>query len=152
MQVASPETAAPAGPRADVDIAEDIAGVIRSYPPLRASRPFVNYAVSNGQVTLSGNVRSPQARRYLLDHVPHIPGVASVNADNLRDDEMLLVAIGERIPNGVYANALYGAIILTGMLPQNITPQSLVEAVKAVPGVRFVSGKFDNVPTSATGA
>ncbi len=147
MQVASPETTAPAGPRADMDIAEDIAGVIRSYPPLRASRPFITYSVNNGQVTLSGNVRSPQARYYLLERVPHISGVASVNADNLPDDEMLLVAIGERLPNGVYANALYGAIALTGTLPQNTTAQSLLEAVRAVPGVRYVSAKFDNVST-----
>src|SRR5579864_2062460 len=140
------ETTAPAEPRAEVDIAEDIASVIRSYPPLRASRPFVKYTVSNGQVTFSGNVRSPQARHYLLEHMPHITGVTSVNADNLRDDDMLLVAIGERLPNGVYATELYGAIALTGMLPRNMSAQALVETVKAVPGVRHVTANFDNAP------
>ena len=144
MQAAFPETAIPAGPRPDMDIVEDISGVIRSYPPLQASRPFVTYAATDGQVTLNGNVRSPQARRYFLDHVPRISGVAGVNADNLRDDEMLLVAIGQRLPNGVYATARYGAIALTGMLPANTSAQSLIDAVKAVPGVRLVTAKFDN--------
>jgi len=146
MQSTLSGTAAPAGPRADVDIAEDIAGVIRSYPPLRASRPFVNYSVSNGQVMLGGNVRSPQARHYLIDHAPRLPGVTTVNADNLRDDEMLLVAIGERLPNGIYATALDGAVALTGTLPRNLSAQALVDLVKALPGVRYVTAKFDNAP------
>jgi osmotically-inducible protein OsmY len=145
------ETTAPAALRADVDIAEDIGSVIRSYPPLRASRPFVRYTVSNGKVTFSGNVRSPQARRYLLDHVPHILGVTSVNADNLRDDDMLLVAIGERLPDGVYATELDGAIALTGMLPRDMSAQALVETVKALPGVRYVTATFDNAPLNTPG-
>ncbi len=144
MQAVYSEISAPAGPRPDVDFAEDISTLIRSYSPLQASRPFVTYSVSNGQVTFNGNVRSPQARRYLLQHVPAILGVTGVNADNLRDDEMLLTAIGQRLPNGVYATAQYGAIALTGTLPANTSAQALVEAVKAVPGVRLVTAKFDS--------
>jgi hypothetical protein len=151
MQPIYSETTTRAGPRPDDDIAEDIRSIIRSYPPLMASRPFVNYAVNNGQVAFSGNVRSPQARHYLLDHTPDIQGVVSVNADSLRDDDMLLVAIGERLPNGVYAAAQYGAIALTGMLPRDISAQSLVDAIKAMPSVRYVTAQFDNAPLNATG-
>lgn len=146
MQSTFPETAAPATPRPDVDIAEDITGVIRAYPPLQASRPFMNYTVLNRQVTFNGNVRSGQARRYLLDRITHIAGVTSVNADNLRDDDMLLIASGERLPDGVYATILYGAVALTGMLPRDKSAQTLVDAIKAVPGVRHVSANFDNAP------
>ena len=62
VQTTFPEAAAPAAPRADSDITEDITGVIRAYPPLQASRPFMSYNVHNGTVSFNGNVRSGQAR------------------------------------------------------------------------------------------
>ena len=149
MQPSFSEADIPAAPRADVDIAEDIAGVIRAYPPLQASRPFTSVTVDNGQVAVSGNVRSALARRYLLDRIPRLAGVTGVNAEKLHDDDMLLIAIGELIPDGIYAAALYGAIALTGMLPRDKSAQALVDAVKAVPGVRHVTANFDNAPLNA---
>ncbi len=136
--------------RPDVDIEEDIDQLIRSYSPLKASRPYFTYKAADGVVVLTGNVRSPQARRVLLDNIPHINGVKSIQSDALHDDETIRLAVGPILPNGVYANVHFGAVALTGSLPNGATADGLIRAAGAVAGVRRVGAEFGE--TSRSGA
>lgn len=141
--------------RPDVDIEEDVAQLIRSYSPLKASRGYFSYKANAGHVTLEGNVRSPQARRVLVDNVPHISGVTGLNADHLIDDEAIRIAVGALLPAGVYANVHFGAVALTGRLPAGENADSIIGKVNTVAGVRRVGAEFgtqaDSDPTETRG-
>ncbi len=129
-------------PRPDVDIEEAIAQSVRTYGPLKASRGFFSYHVNHGAITLTGNVRSPQARRMLLNTLPSIAGVTTLNAAQLFDDEAIRMAVGKLIPDGVFANVMVGAVALTGTLPAGASLDELRRAVTAVAGVRRVDAQL----------
>src|SRR5215470_1714873 len=103
--------------RPDVDIEEEVDLLIRSFAPLKASRGYFTVKSVKGKVKIAGNVRSPQARRVLLDNVPHIRGVVSCDGTELYDDEMIRFAVGQLLPPGVVSSVHYGAVALTGDLP-----------------------------------
>jgi len=130
-------------PRADVDIAEEVQQLFRSYPVLHMSRAYMHVNVTNGIVTISGNVRAVTAKRILRDRVPLINGVKLMNLSELYDDEALEIAIAEKMPNGLYANSQYGMVALTGSLPLHVDPQALLKEIAAIPGVRKVAAHFD---------
>lgn len=128
--------------RPDLDIEEDIRGVIAHYPPLQADRHHLAITVQNGDVLVEGHVRSLVTRRYLLDHLGALPGVRAIESSRLFCDEMIRMEAGQRIPTGVIANSVYGALILTGVLPEGVTAESLVASVAQIPGVVQVVTKF----------
>lgn len=128
--------------RPDIDIEEEIGQLIRSYAPLKSSRGYFHYQCLDGHVRLTGNVRSPQARRVLVDNVPRLRGVVSVDSSQLYDDEMIRFAVGQLIPPRVFASVQYGAVSLTGRPPEGASPDAITEAVGKVPGVRRVGAEF----------
>jgi osmotically-inducible protein OsmY len=130
--------------RPDADIVADIEHSITQYPPMMHDRHHVSYTAENGQVTLSGHTRTSITRRYLVETVKSLPGVVAVNADHLYGDEVTRLDVGQLMPHGVYSNVDYGVAILTGQLPEGITAEALVQAVRAVPGVRAVRSSFMN--------
>ncbi|MFQ3535036.1 MAG: hypothetical protein SNJ58_04090 [Aggregatilineales bacterium] len=130
--------------RPDEDIEESVADLIRSYSPLRTSRPFFTFASLQGQVKFMGNVRTPQERHLLAERVPHIAGVKGVDVSELYDDEQVRFAVGKVLPYGVYATVHYGAVALTGKLPEEISVESLLEQVRAVPGVRLARAQLSS--------
>ncbi len=128
--------------RPDEDIEEDITDLIRRYPPLRASRPFFTFAALRGVVKFMGNVRTPQERHVLAERLPHIAGVQGVDLNELYDDEQVRFAVGKLLPYGVYATVHYGAVALTGRLPEGLSAEPLIEQVRAVAGVRRVAAEL----------
>lgn len=139
-------------PRPDEDIEESIADLIRSYPPLRTSRPFFTFASRQGAVKFMGNVRTPQERYLLAQRVPHIAGVRSVDVSELYDDEQVRFAVGKVVPYGVYATVHYGAVVLTGRLPESMSAESLLDQVRAVAGVRLARAQLSSPqPQAAVG-
>ena len=128
--------------RPDEDIEEEIELLIRSFAPLKASRNYFRFKSTNGHVTVEGNIRSPQARRVLLDNLPHIRGVIGVDSTKLYDDEMVRVAVGQLLPPGVLATVHYGAVALTGDLPDGASADAIIEAVRQLSGVRRVGAEF----------
>ncbi len=136
--------------RPDEDIEEEIELLIRSFSPLKTSRGYFNYKSVDGHVSVEGNVRSPQARRVLIDNIPHIRGVVSCDSTKLVDDEMVRIAVGELLPPGVLASVHYGAVALTGNLPEGASADTITEAVSKVQGVRRVGAEFD-ASTAADG-
>jgi osmotically-inducible protein OsmY len=138
--------------RPDEDIEESIADLIRSYPPLRTSRPFFTFASLQGAVKFMGNVRTPQERFLLAERVPHIAGVRSVDVGELYDDEQVRFAVGKVLPYGVYATVHYGAVALTGRLPEGASAESLLDRVRAVAGVRLARAELSSPhPQAAVG-
>ena len=133
----------PTGHRPDEDIEEEIELLTRSFSPLKTSRGYFAYRSVDGHITVTGNVRSPQARRVLIDNIPHIRGVVSCDSTKLIDDEMVRIAVGELLPPGVLASVHYGAVGLTGDLPDGASADTIMEAVSKVPGVRRVGAEFD---------
>ncbi|NJL95823.1 MAG: BON domain-containing protein [Anaerolineae bacterium] len=122
--------------RPDVDIAADIRRLERSFDPLKQARGHVSTLVQDGHVVLSGHVRSTLARRVLVDNVPDIPGVLSMDASALFDDETLRLKLGHVLPRGVFVRVNYGTVVLTGHLPDSVVLGDLIAKVGAVPGVR----------------
>ncbi len=126
--------------RPDEDIAEDIAALIRSYPPLKQARHWFTFDVKDGVVTLRGNVKSSIACRVLLDNVPDIPGVERVIADELYVDSDLSRRIAREadLPTGVLVSVDFGRVILSGVLPARRKAEPLIKKVAKFKGVREV--------------
>ncbi len=131
-----------ATPRPDMDIHEAIEDIIVHYPPMVNDRHHVKINIENGAAKIVGYVKSPITRHYLLETLPTVPGVTSVDDSQLYDDETIRLEVGALIPFGVFANFEYGIVILTGKLPQGTNADSVIQKIKAVPGVRVVTSKF----------
>jgi osmotically-inducible protein OsmY len=133
--------------RPDVDIEEEIGQLVRSFAPLKASYGYFAYKSSGGVVKVTGNVRTPQARRVLLDNIPRITGVVSCDNSELYDDDQIRFAVGQLLPPGIFASVHYGAVALTGRLPDGASADTIAEAIRRVSGVRRVGAEFGAVVT-----
>jgi osmotically-inducible protein OsmY len=92
--------------------------------------------------TLSGHVKSPISRRYLLDRAAQVSGVRAVDGEGLFTEETIRLEAGRHIPSGVIANAYYGTVILTGKLPDGTSAAEIVNQLAQIPGVERVITKF----------
>lgn len=128
--------------RPDEDIEEEIGTLIRTYPPLKASRPYFTFQSKHGHVKITGNVLSPQARQVLCDNVARIAGVTECDCSDLYDDEMVRFAVGQIVPPGVVVTVRYGTVALTGQLPEGALPDVIKDAASKIPGVRRVGAEF----------
>jgi osmotically-inducible protein OsmY len=128
--------------RPDVDIEEEIEMLTRSFAPLKASRGYFRAKSVNGNVIITGNVRTPQARRVLLDNIPHIRGVIGCDGSALYDDEMIRFAVGQILAPGLSASVHYGSVVIMGSLPDGTSIETIAQAVMAIPGVRRVATDF----------
>jgi len=128
--------------RPDIDIVEDIALIIRNYPPLHVSHEFIQIEIHGGHVTLRGNVRSLPGVRYLQNEIPRITGVTGLNLDHLYDDEAVRLNAAEKLPEGLYVNVQYGVVALYGAPAAALDQQALFTTIKAIPGVRHVLAQF----------
>jgi osmotically-inducible protein OsmY len=128
--------------RPDIDIQDDIYNLVAHYPPLQADRHHFTVEVRDGNVTLSGHVKSPITERYFADRVKEVRGVRSVNDDGLYNEEEIRLEVGRRIAKGVIANTLYGTVILTGTPPQDKSGDAVVNDVAQVAGVQRVVTQF----------
>lgn len=136
--------------RPDVDIEEEIGHLVRSFAPLKASRPYFNFQSVNGYVTIVGNVRNPQARRVLTDNVPRIAGVIHCDTNRLYDDEMIRFAVGQLLPPGVYVSVQYGVVALTGRLSEGVSQEAILNEIQAVSGVRRVGSELGAPESSSS--
>jgi osmotically-inducible protein OsmY len=124
------------------DIAEDIAALIRSYPPLAQSRHWFTWDVAEGVVTLRGNIKSAIAQRVLLDNAPHIPGVIRVDADDLHNDEDLRLKLASLLPPGIGVRVDYGRVLVSGTLPPRHKAEALIKRLEKTAGVRRVESQI----------
>lgn len=131
------------GARPDVDIQQDIADVFPGYPPLLHDRSRMDVTVADGVITASGHVRTAQSREYFEREARKIPGVRGIDTSALYDDDTLRIQSGRATPLEVYTNVSYGAVVLTGEVPEHMMLSEIVNAVEAIPGVRKVIPNFE---------
>lgn len=126
--------------RPDVDIAVDIHEILVHYPPLALDRHHVQVKVQSGVATLSGHVKTPMSRRYLVERAAQVPDVTQVQADALFTEEGIRLAAGPVVPEGVIVNVRYGVVILTTVaaLPADVSMEAVTAKVQAIPGVEQV--------------
>ncbi len=129
--------------RPDVDIEADIQDVIAHYPPLQSDWHQLHINVTGGVVALSGHTRSKVSRTYLIERVQALRGVTAVTREELYDEDTIRREVGQRTPTGVFANARYGTVILTGSLPEGVDATQVVNDVAQVAGVQQVVTKFE---------
>ncbi len=128
--------------RPDEDILDDIENLIVHYPPLVNDRHQIQVSVTDGIATLAGYTKTPVTHRYLFDSVSVTPGVKTVEADRLYDDETFRLQAAKIIPPGVSVNVEYGTLILSGRLPEGKTEEDVVNSLRVIPGVRRVVTSF----------
>lgn len=128
--------------RPDEDILDDIDNLIVHYPPLVNDRHQIQVNVTGGVATLTGYTKGPVTRRYLVDGVLVTPGVKTVVADHLYDDETFRLQAAKIIPPGVIVNVEYGTLILSGTLPDGKPEEDVVKALGTIAGVRRVVTSF----------
>jgi osmotically-inducible protein OsmY len=130
-------------PHPDIDIETDIqTQILHKYPPLLNDRHHVNIDVSDGKVTISGHVKVPMTRRYVLSKLERIPGVTAIDASELYDDETIRLQAGKMIPSGVLVTSNYGTVILAGK-PGNVSPGEMARRLGQIPGVKQVITSFN---------
>jgi len=129
--------------RPDVDIVEAIDDIIAHYPPARRDQHHIHVSAQGGHVILTGNVMSPNTRAVLLEQIPSVEGVQSVNADKLYDDESIRLDVGGLIESGsMFVRIEYGIVVLSGRLPAGKTAEDYARKIAKVPGVRKVVTNF----------
>ena len=126
----------------DIDLHARIQHELTSYPPFMADRHRVRYIVNDGVVTVTGYVKSAITETYVVNRVRNIPGVNDVIDDHFYNDEEIRLNVGGVVPPGVMVTMEYGAVILSGSLPEGTTVEQLVHQVGQVPGVHHVVTSF----------
>ena len=129
--------------RPDMDIEAAIQDLIAHYPPLQSDWHQLHISVTDGVVELSGHTRSRVSRTYLIQRVQDLPGVRAVSREQFFDEETIRREVGQRTPTGVFANARYGTVILTGSLPEGVEAAQVVNDAAQVAGVQQVVTKFE---------
>jgi len=128
---------------ADVDIQAAIQHEMRAYAPLMHDRHRVHITVEDGVIHLSGYVKSAPTYRYLLSHINTFKGVQGVVVEEFYNDEAIRLDVGQAVPTGIFVNVEYGAVILSGDLPEGEDVEQLVRKVGLVPGVHRVLTAFN---------
>ena len=126
----------------DIDILARIQHELSSYPPYMADRHRVHFSVNDGVVVVSGYVKSPITETFVVNRVRNVPGVSDVMDDDFYNDEEIRLDVGRVVPPGVMVTIEYGAVILSGNLPEGTTVEQLVHKVGQVPGVHHVVTSF----------
>jgi osmotically-inducible protein OsmY len=130
-------------PRPDIDVETEIQNkILQGYPPMLNDRHHVDITVSNGRVTLSGHVKTPMTRRFVLSKLERISGVTSIDASALYDDETIRLQAGKVIPSGVLVTSNYGTVILAGK-PGNVSPSEIARRIAQITGVKQVVTAFN---------
>lgn len=128
--------------RPDEALSEAVDTLIIRYPPLKADRKRIHVHIHDGSVTVEGHLRTAITRRYLMERLPLLDGVRSVNAEHLYDDETLQRETGhvlaEMGADGALINIQYGIAVVTGTPPVGNAAQSLADRLAALPGVEKV--------------
>lgn len=127
---------------ADIDIEANIHHMMRAYPPMMHDRHRVDISVKEGVVTVKGYVKSAVTHGILLNMLERAEGVQDVDVSGLYNDEGIRLHVAKHIPPGVMVNMEYGAVILSGRLPDKTDVEALVQAVSEVPGVNRIVTSF----------
>lgn len=128
----------------DIDIEAAIHHAMTAYPPLMHDRHRVMLTIEDGVVTVSGYVKSAITGNFLLNTLRSVDGVKDVVVEAFYNDDAIRLDVGHAVPPGVMVRMEYGAVILSGNLPDGVEPEGIVKQVGLVPGVHRVLTTFNN--------
>mgnify|MGYP002396552825 CR=1 FL=1 len=129
----------------DLDIEAGIHHVMATYPPLTNDRHRVDVTIEDGVVHVSGYVKSAPTYKYLVNHFSSVKGVREFILEDFYNDEDIRLDVAKAVPPGLSVNVEYGAVILSGRLPDGMEIKELVRQVGLVDGVHRVRTHFTNV-------
>lgn len=125
--------------RSDLDIQHDLDHLEYDYPPLMSDRFHIKFATNEGNVTITGYVKTVATYDYLLNAVNNVDGVQAVNADGLYVDDNIRRDVGRAIPLGIILQVEYGTVILIDEPnDNNVKIADVVKQVSEVTGVKQV--------------
>lgn len=134
--------AQPSTKRPDIDIERAIHNLYTRYPPMMHDRHRVKLQVEDGEVTVSGHIKSKITYQLLLQNLPTVAGISAIHADKLYNDETIRFQVGRSVPVGMLVTVEYGAVVLSGRLPDDTNIEALVAQIAKVPGVNRVLTTF----------
>ncbi len=117
-----------------------------SYPPFRELLLPIAVEVKEGEVVLTGWVRTPAMKRLATTLALEVPGVKAVHNHLIADDELERAvsaaleqesSLEEDFP-GIHVDALAGAVTLWGEVSAEADRQRAQEIAEQVDGVRKV--------------
>ena len=117
-----------------------------AYPPFRELLLPIAVEVKNGEVTLTGWVRTPAMKHMATTLAMEVPGVKAVHNQLIADDELerAVSAALEEEPSleddfpGIHVDALAGAVTLWGEVSTEADKQKAQDIAEKVDGVRKV--------------
>lgn len=130
----------------DRALAQQVYSTVIAYEPLRATRPELRVWVENGQVRLSGRMRT-LAMKEISEYRVHLldgQGVRAVRNDVVADPELVravavALATDDRLAAArIRVDAREGEVVLAGGLPDQGTIERAGKLAAAVPGVAAV--------------
>jgi osmotically-inducible protein OsmY len=129
----------------DLDIREAIYDRMVGFPPVMHDRHRLHIEVQNGVAIVKGYVNTEITRSLLVERIlSGIDGLVGVDTKELYDDDTILRSASRFIPLGIFMNVQYGAVILSGKLPEGMTAQELVNQIATVPGVNRILTNLQN--------
>jgi hypothetical protein len=126
----------------DLDLEHALHQTFLGHAPLMHDRHRIALKVKDGHVTVTGHVKSSITRRYMAEHLSQVAGVQSLDLSGLYDDDTIRREAGHLVPPGVFVNVEYGAVILSGTLPPDMSIEALVGQIGALPGAHRVLTMF----------
>ena len=117
-----------------------------AYPPFRELLLPIAVEVHDGEVTLTGWVRTPAMKHMATTLTLEVPGVKAVHNELIADDELerAVSAALEQEPSleddfpGIHVDALAGAVTLWGEVSSEEDKRKAQEIAEKVEGVRKV--------------
>lgn len=132
---------------------EAVEDALWGYEPYRMAPVKPQVVVhEGGAVALHGPVLTRRIAGQMERIVAAVPGVSEVRNELVPDtvlDERIAQALADdpRLqdlpPEAVQATSLYGAVRLTGKLPEAVSPDTVKDVVRSVAGVYDVEVEFD---------
>jgi len=130
--------------------------ILWDYEPLRATRPIVHVAVTDGMVRLDGRVRTLAIKEIAEYSVLGVKGVRAVRNDLLADPEVVravadaIAADSELGPLCPLLDARDGVVTISGDVPSDEAVDRLLELVRSVPLVEDVTSYLRVRPLVST--
>lgn len=133
--------------RPEEDVRQDVMAAMLDLEQVRSTRPPVQVQVHDGEVTVSGVVRSRVIAQRLVWRLTRVPGVKWVHSE-LTDDVTIELAIAhalaadERVKSfapRIWVNSYHGAVDLEGRVGDEAVCLAAGELAAGVPGVRYLA-------------
>ena len=132
------------------DLLVAVREALAAHPYLTADdRRGLNVEVADGEVYISGNVRTSQAEVYVYEAASAVSGIAAVHGAHV-NDRQLEIDVGRALDAAglfrygrIYVRAALGEVTLGGFLTTAAVVPDILRVTEGVPGVRAVANGME---------